>query len=333
MIHILKRIAITLSALVLVCVSGVRADVTRHRLTGQTNVSGDLGVDTATVKTQTALFANPDTASAKIGILHQSDLTVLVSREKWNGWYRIIQYSSGHQGWVLASKLFEPEYTKHRRPGSTLSNISTGTTDPPTMNIKNDLDVDLYLHIDKLAEVSISPHTVKSLTVQAGIFSFNAAAPNLLPDFGHMAFLNGTIYSWSFFIPSAHDSKKQSVVTPQMVADYNTKLADVNAKQAEIKIEKQQIDDARDNLHKQGDKAKAEADDIDARRIALDRTDEKAVDAFNLLVISANNDLNIYNKMKDDFNNRVDAYNSFLDALDAEKQQLASLERAVNAPR
>jgi hypothetical protein len=334
MFYLLRQsaIIIVISALLLICAGVTYAGVTKH-FSKEQNVPADLGVDTAVVKTPTSLFVDPDTASAKIGILRPNDLTVLVSRDIWNGWYRIIQYSSGHQGWVRANRLFPPIYTSHRKPGVTISAISTGTSDPPVMEVNNDSDIRLYLHVDKLAEMSVSPHTTQSLPVKAGIFSFNAAGPNVLPDFGFIAFLNGNKYPWRFFIRSAHTQKAQSIVTPQMISDYNIKLADVNAKQATVEIEKQQIDDARDALHKQGDKVKAEADDIDLKRASLDHSDEKSVSDFNSLVDTSNSDLDTYNKMKDDFNTRVVAYNSYLDTLNAEKQQLDALESAVNTPR
>lgn len=326
-------VSISILTFVPSCTGQAQANKAKHGLRAQQkNIHVDPGVNTAIVKTQTALFVDPDVASAKIGILRPSDLTILVSREKWNGWLRVIQFSSGRQGWVKADRLFEPEYTKHRKQGLTLDSVSTGTSNSPVLEVDNDSDITLYLHVDKLAEMSVSPHTTRSLTVQAGIFSFNAAGPNVLPDFGYIAFLNGSKYPWHFFIRSAHTQKKQSIVTPQIIVDYNAKLADVNAKQAEIKIEKQQIDDARDTLNKLGDKAKMELDDVDTRRASLDHSDKKSVDDFNFSVVTANNDLDAYNKMKDDFNARVVAFNSYFDAWKIERQQLDALESAVNAP-
>lgn len=199
------------------------------------------------------------------------------------------------------------------------------------MEVKNDTDYDLYLHIDKLAEILIRPHTTKPLTVQSGTFHFNAAVSGYPPNFGYIAFFSGNEYPWRFFISHAHEHDQQSLVTPQMIADYNAKLADVNTKQAEIKIEKQQIDDARSALQKQDDKVKAESNDIDTRRVALDHSDEKAVADFNLLVVTENNDLDSYNKMNSDFNARIIAYNSYLDAWKAEKQQLDALGDTINA--
>lgn len=100
MMRILKRIAVTFSALALLlaCVGGIRADVTRHALKGQKNVPIDLGVDTATVKTLTALYTNPDTSSAKIAVLRSSDLIVLVSREEWMVSGHSIQFGPSRVG-------------------------------------------------------------------------------------------------------------------------------------------------------------------------------------------------------------------------------------------
>ena len=316
------------------CTGAVQADNQSPDLKGpRKSTHFDLGVDTAMVKTQTILFTNPDIASAKIGVLRRSELMVLVSREKWNGWYRVIQYSSGHQGWVVANRLHEPEYTKHRNPGLTLSSTPTSANTSPVMELNNDTDYNLYLHIDTLSEITIKPHTIKPLVVRAGIFSFNAAVPDHTPNFGYMAFLSGSKYPWRFYVSHTHEFSPQPLVTPQMIANYNIKIADVDAKKAEAKIEKKQIEDDRYALQKQGDVVKAEMDNIDAKRALLNRSDQKAVDDFNGLVVSSNNDSDFYQNARREFNAKVDTYNSLCDALSAEDQQLYTLEGAVNNPR
>ena len=212
-----------------------------------------------------------------------------------------------------------------------LNGTALGTNDPPIIEVDNDSDVELYLHVGKLTEMSVSPHIKKSFPVQTGAFSFNAAGANVLPDFGYIAFLNGNKYPWHFFIRSAHE-QKDDVVAPETITEYNNLLADIKKKQEEAGIEKPQVDDARTVLDKQGDKAKAELSDVNIKRVALDYSDQKAVSDFNGLVDTANNDLQLYEGMKEPFNAKVNSYNSLIDALNAEQQQLGELEKKINAP-
>lgn len=298
----------------------------------QRTAPSDPGVDTATVKTQTALFVDPSIDAAKISVLYPGDRTVLVSRDTWNGWLRVIQISSGHQGWVRSNRLVI-YYTNHRKPDVAIDAVSLGTSDPPIIEVINDTDTNLYLHIDKLAEMSISPHATRSVTVQAGIFAFNASEPKRLPSFGSMAFLNGSKYTWRFFVGSVLEHNRQNVVTPTEVAEYRRLLADVETKTAESKIGKQQLDDDRAALHKQRDEVEGEVGDIDAKRPLLDHSDDKAVDDFNRLVESANNDAHAFKKMQEQFNAEVAAFNSHLDTLNAEQRQLVEREKAINAAR
>lgn len=289
------------------------------------------------VKTQTALFVEPNSNAAKISILHPGDLTVLVSSDTTSGWLKVIHYDSGRQGWVRANRMFPTVYTHHKTPGKVINGVPLGTSEPPIIEVQNDSDISLYLHLDKLAEVYVSPHTTKSISIQAGIFAFNASGPKVLPDFGSMAFLPGTKYPWRFFIGSARQHRSQSVVTPALTAEYNMLLAEVKVEQDETKIERQQHDEDKAALDKHSEKVsekvKVEADDIDAKRPLLDHSDEKAVDDFNRLVDSTNDDANIYKKMLEQFNAKVDAFNAHLATLNAKRQRLADIEEIVNAAR
>ena len=310
--------------------NGTQADGKKQH---QTATRLDPGVDTAMVKTQTALFVDPSIDAARISTLHPGELMVLVSRDLWDGWFRVIHFDTGRQGWVRANRMFAPVYTQHKNRGKILNGVSLGTSDPPVIEVQNDSDINLYLHLDKLAEVYVSPHTTKTVTIQAGIFAFNASGPKVLPDFGSMAFLPGTKYPWRFFVRSVREHKGQSVVTPALTAEYNTLLADVNVGQEEIKIESQQRDVDKATLDNQAEKVKTETSDIDAKRLMLDHSNQKAVDDFNRLVDSANDDSATYKKMLEQFNAKVDAYNEHLTTLKAKQHRLTDIEEIVNAPR
>lgn len=291
----------------------------------------DPGIDTAMVKTQTNLFVNPDTNSAKISALRPGDLTVLVSRDVQNGWLNVIQFSSGRQGWVRSNRLFSPSYTKRPSSGTVLTGVSLGTETPPIIEVTNDTNVNLYLHLDNLAEVSVSPHQTKFLKVRAGIFSFNAAGPNLRPDFGHMAFLDGERYPWHFFVRAASHAKEKGTLSPALNSEYNALLAVVKNQNAEIAIEKQQLDVDRLAVHKQQDETNVELDYIDANQPKLDHSDENAVNAFNILVRKANADLQVHKELLNQFNAKIDAYNAHLSALDVQQHRLDEIKQSVNA--
>ena len=298
----------------------------------QKSVHSDLGVDTAMVRAQTILFASPDINSTKINVLHRGELTVLVSRDIWDGWLSVVQVSSGRQGWVRLNRLFNPIYTAHRNPDVTLQSISTGTVDAPILEVNNDSESILYLHIDKLAEVSIPSHTTRSIIVQAGIFSFNAASPNALPDFGHIAFLPGSRYLDRYTIHSADHQKKPDLATPDVIAEYKKLLPEVASGQAAEDLARQQNTDARDALTKQSIKSKTEYNNVEAQRLQLDHTDSKAVDDFNLLVAVANNDADTYQKMEDSYNAKVAAFNDYYAVLKVKRERLIVLQDIVNAP-
>ena len=316
------------------CISFAQAGAKKYVGTRrQTAVHLDPGVDTAMVKTPTALFAEPSIDAVRVSILRHGDLTVLVSKDIWNGWFRVIQFDSGRQGWVRVNRMFPPIYTHHRAAGVILNGVSLGIGDPPIIEVHNESGTNLYLHLDKLAEIHVSPFTTKSVTVQAGIFAFNASGPKVLPDFGSMAFLPGTKYPWRFFIGSTYGLKKRDKVAPALIAEYNSLLRDVSTGEAATKIERSQSDVDKAALDQAGVKARAESDNLDATRPLLDHTSDRAISDFNRLVGSANDDANTYRKMLAQFNAEADAFNDHLATLNAKKHRLMEIEEVVNASR
>lgn len=315
------------------CTGAVQANNKPGLKRPQKIVHSDLGMDTAMVKTQTILFANPDINSAKVNALCRGELTVLVSRDVWNGWLSIVQVSSGRQGWVRLNRLFNPIYTAHRNPDVTLQSISTGTIDAPILEVNNDSDNILYLHIDKLAEISIASHTTRSIVVQAGIFSFNAASPNVLPDFGHMAFLPGSRYLDRYTTYSAGHQKKPDLATLNVIAEYKRLLPEVEAGQAEEDLARRQNAVDGDALTKQSIKSKTEYNNLEVQRIQLDRLNSKAVDDFNLLVAVANNDADTCQNMEGSYNAKVEAFNDYHAVLKVKWDRLIVLQDIVNAPQ
>ena len=120
----------------------------------------DPGVDVGVVKTATALFTQPDAASAKISALRPQDWTVLVSRHAENGWLHVIWLSSCRLGWVRANRV-SVRYTRHPNQGMDLPSEQTGTDAPPILVVTNDSDRMLYLHFSDQPEMRVAAYNAR----------------------------------------------------------------------------------------------------------------------------------------------------------------------------
>lgn len=288
------------------------------------------GVDTGIVKAATALFLEPNGTATKIGVLGKGDLLVLVSRDTSDGWLNVIQFSSGRQGWVKAERLIT-HYTQRRTSALELRGELLGSPDPPTVQITNDSDKSFYVHLGTLPEFQVKPHTTRNVTVSAGLLTFNAAAPNVLPVFGSNHFLNGTTYNWRFFIRRHASQRTPRPVDPNLVAECKRLQAEVDTSAVEVKIEKRQIDADRSALEFQTQTWKRHSEEMEAHRQTLDRTDQSAVDAFNDLVRQVNKELEALQEAERRFDAEIEAYNTKLNALHSARQRLEKLSDAINA--
>lgn len=292
----------------------------------------DIGVDTGIVNSPTALFVQPDGSTAKIGSLRKGDLMVLVSREKTGDWLNVVQFSTGRQGWVKANRLIT-HYTRHPIPNLDLRSEFLNTTDPPSLQITNDSEKGLYLHLGTLPEIYVKPHVTQAVTVPPGFFHYNAAAADVLPKFGSSYFVNGTKYTWSFFIRPATTRRTPRPVDPALVAEGKRLQAEVDVTSAEVEVEKRQIDADEAALDLRIKSLKRRSTELENQRQTLDRTDQSAIDAFNEMVGSINSERASIQEAEKRLDAAIEAYNTKIAALRSARERLDKIADSINAPR
>jgi hypothetical protein len=291
----------------------------------------DLGADTAIVKTPTALFIEPNTASAKIASLSAGDLTILVSRTNAYGWYNVVQFSSGRQGWVKAERVIV-RLTRHPRPNVDLRAELLGTSESPEVAIVNKSGKGLYLHLGSTPEVHVPPYSTKTITVPAGVYSYNIAAANVIPLFGSKALINGERYTWSYSIVAGKSTApgKTRRVDPLLAAEVKTLQREVDIALAEVEAQKRYLDVDRAALKRQQEAYERDRETLESRRRALDRTDERAVDEFNRLVDATNRKLDDLERAEARFEASIKAYNTKVNSVNAMQDRLSALADRIN---
>ncbi len=291
----------------------------------------DPGVDTGLVKAATALFTEPSASSTRISALRKGDLTVLVSRVPSSGWLKVVQFTTGRQGWVKADRLIV-RYTKRRAPGLDFRRELLGTTELPSVQISNASHKVLFVHIGSLPEIQIQPYTSKSLTIDSGAYSYNAASPGVIPAFGSMAFVTGGKYTWTFTIGKTGTGTRRKA-DPALIAEMNKLQAEVDAAAAEVRFQKQQIDADQAALTQKREAARRRSEEIEAQREKLDRSDGAAVDAFNKSVDAVNAELGSIREAEERLDALIELYNTKVEALNASEQRLDALADKINGTR
>lgn len=298
---------------------------------GAQNTRGDSdpGVDVGIVQRATALFEDPDPNSEKIGPLKPGEWTILVSRQVTNDWLNVIQLSSGRQGWVLSDRI-RIRYTQHPNEGVDLQTQATGTDAPPVIDVQNNSDSLMYLHIEGEPEISIGQHGEQDVSVAPGVWTYNASAAGVIPLFGNKAFVTGDRYTWSFWIGNQGGRNSSNAVDPSLKAEAQQLQTEITSENASLKVTRQLLDAEQTALNSQDSKVQSDQADVDTKRQSLDQTDQSAVDEFNSEVDSVNAELDAYQTALQRYNEDVAAYNARLDSLNALQDRLERIADTIN---
>jgi len=291
----------------------------------------DPRVDVGIVKIATGLFAAPSASSAKINGLVPHEWTVLVSRQPTAGWYPVIQFTTGRQGWVRGDRLII-RYTNNPAQGVDLQTAVTGTQDPPTINVTNDSSKYLFLHLQDMAETAIEPHGKRTITLTPGFSKYNAAFPGLVPLFGEKVFVNGSAYTWRFYVETGASTRATHVpVNPALKAETRQLQQDINTGTIDLNVSKQLLEAREAAFNSQLAKLKADEDALSTKRATLDHSDQAAVNAFNEIVDATNAEKESARDAQAKYDAAIADYNAKLHALNKKQERLEEIVKSVNS--
>lgn len=300
-----------------------------YRLRSKSSQNRDPGVDLATVNDTTYLLSEPYTFSERIARLRKGEVLVLVSRDNNLGWLNVIQFSSGHQGWVKANQI-TLHYTRHPNKYIDLPAQFTMTNDPPVINVKNQSNTHIYLHIGSLKEIDVDPNSSQDISVSAGITAYNASAPNMIPSFGKVAFVNGGQYTWRFWIKDATGSQDHTDVSLTEKWQFENLQREIERKTSDLKREKISLDREKFDVDQKYEKWESDKQLLDIKRSTIDDTDQMAVLEYNNLVFKTNSELRSYQSALDFYNLHVHRFNMDISDLESLQSRLDRMADSIN---
>jgi len=144
----------------------------------------------------------PNTNCQVLGSLQRGNALFVISKEKVNGFYHVLDIETNKEGYVHGNYVqIEKELPKNEQGIFT----PTGKTSEykPVVKIYNNTSKTLTLKLND--EVyTFSPHQSRSLTLSPGSYSYRASAPGVLPDYGSESMQSNYEYEWEFYISTTY---------------------------------------------------------------------------------------------------------------------------------
>lgn len=155
-----------------------------------------LGYTTSTVNFR----SQPSSKGTLIASLKGGTALFVVSTEKQNGYYQVLNIETNKEGFVHSNYVQLQERLKENEEGIFTPTGKTSKSNP-TVSIHNNTSKHLTLKLND-ESYSFSPNQRREIVLKPGSYSYRASAPGVIPDFGSEYLQSNYDYEWSFYITS-----------------------------------------------------------------------------------------------------------------------------------
>ncbi|PZW40451.1 SH3 domain-containing protein [Mesonia algae] len=144
-----------------------------------------------------------NTTCKVISSLPRGAALFVISKDKINGFYQVLDIDTNKEGFVHSSFVQLDRILPKNKDGI-FTPVGKTSSEKPVIKIFNNTVKTLTLKLnDKL--YSFSPKERKTLTLSSGSYSYRASAPGVLPDYGTELMKNSFEYEWSFYISTTRN--------------------------------------------------------------------------------------------------------------------------------
>jgi len=150
------------------------------------------------VKKQVNFRTEANTDCKVISSLQRGTALFVISKEKINGFYQVLNIETNQEGFVYSSFVKLDKLLPKNEKGIF---TPTGKTDSkkPIIKIHNNTDLTLTLKLDDYS-YTFSSQERKTLSLPSGSYSYRASAPGVIPDHGTENMKSNYQYEWSFYV-------------------------------------------------------------------------------------------------------------------------------------
>ena len=161
------------------------------------NAQSYLGYVSKTVNFRT----QPNTNCTIINSLPRGTALFVISKEKSNGFYQVINIETNKEGYIHSS-FVQLDKPLPKNEQGIFTPVGKTNTSSPIIKIHNNTSKTLTLKLnDKL--YTFSPNQRRTLTLSSGSYSYRASAPGVIPDYGTEVMQSNYEYEWSFYISTS----------------------------------------------------------------------------------------------------------------------------------
>ncbi len=158
------------------------------------NAQSYLGYITKTVNFR----SEPNTNCIIINSLQRGTTLFIISRDKINGFYQVLNIETNREGYVH-SNFVQLDKMLPKNEKGIFTPVGKINSTNPLIKIHNNTSKTLTLKLnDEL--YSFSPQQRRELTLSSGTYSYRASAPGVIPDYGTEIMQSNHEYEWSFYI-------------------------------------------------------------------------------------------------------------------------------------
>lgn len=151
-----------------------------------------------TISKQVNLRDGPGTEYKIVTSLKPKTQVFIVSLDTEDDFYNVIDIASNKLGYVHKSYLVIGKEVP-KSEGGLFTPSGSSTQEEPEVEIYNNTNRTMTLKLN-LESFTFDPKEKKTLTLSAGIYSFIASAPGVIPNYGSETLDGNTRYTWEFYI-------------------------------------------------------------------------------------------------------------------------------------
>lgn len=144
-----------------------------------------------------------NTSSEIISSLPRGTALFVISKDKINGFYQVLNIETNKEGFVYSSFVQLDKMLPKNEDGIFTPVGKTSST-KPIIKIHNNTRLTLTLKLNNDL-YTFTPQERKTLTLSSGSYAYRASAPGVLPDYGTENMQSNHEYEWSFYVSTSRN--------------------------------------------------------------------------------------------------------------------------------
>lgn len=144
-----------------------------------------------------------NTSCEIISSLPRGTALFIISKDKINGFYQVLNIETNKEGFVHSSFVQLDKMLPKNEDGI-FTPVGKTSSAKPIIKIHNNTSLTLTLKLNNDL-YTFSPQERKTLTLSSGSYSYRASAPSVLPDYGTENMQSNYEYEWSFYVSTSRN--------------------------------------------------------------------------------------------------------------------------------